>query len=68
MLKLIKQSHNLAFICILDLKQQNNILGVFTVTIENVLFSNKLFSCPILQSKGIIYRAKKIEIKYFVEN
>ena len=56
----------LSFIWIVDLKQQNNILWCFySLTFENNLFSSKLLSCTIFHSKGMVYTAEKVQIKYF---
>ena len=57
------------FIRIKYLKQQSSILWCFyRLKFENGLFSNKFFSCTILHSKGIIYLAGKVQVKYFVKN
>ena len=54
---------------VLYLTQQNNVLCFFfNLKFENVLFTNTLFSCSILHSKGIVYTAKKVQIKYFVKD
>ena len=57
----------LSFIWILDIKQQSNMLLCFySLIFKNIFFSNKLFSCTILQ--GMVHIAQKVEIKYFVKS
>ena len=57
----------LSFIWILDIKQQSNmLLRFYSLKFKNILFSNKLFSCTILQ--GMVHIAQKVQIKYFAKN
>ena len=58
----------LLFIQVLYLKQQKNILPCFcSLKFENSLFSSKLSNC-IIRSKRIVYKTKKVYIKYVVQN